>query len=113
MPVHNHWLGHVKGQISPRSHERYTELARKNLVPLLGSIALTKLRPVQISTAYSKALIAGRRKGEGGLAPSTVVYMHRVLKHALAQAVKWELLNRNPCDAVEQFPCHRLRQCMF
>jgi integrase len=27
--------------------------------------------------------------------------MHRVLKQALGQAVKWELLNRNPVDAVD------------
>ena len=27
--------------------------------------------------------------------------MHRVLKQALGQAVKWELLNRNPADAVD------------
>jgi integrase len=27
--------------------------------------------------------------------------MHRVLKLALGRAVKWELLQRNPCDAVD------------
>ena len=27
--------------------------------------------------------------------------MHRVLKQALGQAVKWELLTRNPADAVD------------
>ena len=26
--------------------------------------------------------------------------MHRLIKHALAQAVRWELLTRNPADAV-------------
>src|SRR5262245_44502808 len=28
------WLGHMQSQVSPRSHERYAELARKNLAPL-------------------------------------------------------------------------------
>ena len=27
--------------------------------------------------------------------------MHRLIKHALAQAVRWELIGRNPADAVE------------
>lgn len=27
--------------------------------------------------------------------------MHRVLKQALGQAVRWEILNRNSCDAVD------------
>jgi integrase len=30
-----------------------------------------------------------------------VIYMHRLIKHALAQAVRWELLGRNPADAVD------------
>jgi integrase len=95
------WLEHMKSQISPKSHSRYCELARKNLAPLLGSIALTKLRPAAISAAYSKALTEGRRDRGGGLSPQTVTHMHRVLKQALGQAVKWELLARNPADAVD------------
>ena len=86
------WLDHVKSQVSPRTHERYCEIVRKNIVPSLGAIHLTKLRPAQISDAYAKALASGRRDGKGGLAPTTVVYMHRLIKHALAQAVRWELL---------------------
>jgi integrase len=96
-----HWLDHVKSQISPRSHERYCEIVRKNIIPALGAIFLSKLRPAQISAFYSKALAGGRRDGKGGLAPTTVVYMHRLIKQALGQAVRWELLTRNVADAVD------------
>ena len=95
------WLEHMASQVSPKSHARYGELARKNIAPLLGSVVLTQLRPVLISGAYSKALTQGRRDGSGGLSPHTVTHMHRVLKQALGQAVKWELLARNPADAVD------------
>ena len=95
------WLDHVKSQVSPRSHERYCELARKNIVPLIGAVPLTKLKPAQVSAAYAKALQEGRRDGSGGLSPRTVTHMHRVLKQALGQAVRWELLTRNPADAVD------------
>jgi hypothetical protein len=27
------WLDHMKSQVSPRSHERYAEIARKNIAP--------------------------------------------------------------------------------
>jgi hypothetical protein len=30
------WLGHVAGQVSPKTRERYRQLARNNIVPLLG-----------------------------------------------------------------------------
>jgi integrase len=95
------WLDHMKSQVSPRSHERYVEIARKNLAPLIGSVILTKLKPVQISAAYSTALASGRRNGKGGLSPRTVHHLHRILKQALRQAVRWQLLPRNPVDAVD------------
>src|SRR5215204_5912014 len=57
------WLTHMVPQVAPRSHERYAEIARKNIAPLLGNAVLTSLRPEQISSAYSKALVSGRRDG--------------------------------------------------
>jgi integrase len=95
------WIEHMQGQVSPRSHERYSELCRKNLAPLLGAFTLTKLRPEQISSAYAKALTSGRRDGKGGLSARTVTHMHRVLREALQQAVRWQVLARNPADAVK------------
>ena len=94
------WLAQVASQVSPRTHERYAELARKNIVPLLDAATLTKLRPAQIATAYGKALASGRRNGTGGLSPRTV-HMHRVLKQAIGVAVRWGILQRNPADDVD------------
>lgn len=95
-----HWLEHMKSQVAPRTHERYGELARKNLVPSLGSIRLTQLKPPQISSAYSAALESGGKDGNG-LSPRTVHHCHRVLKQALKQAVRWQMLSSNPADAVD------------
>jgi integrase len=90
----------MESQVAPRTFERYGDIARKNIAPLLGNISLTKLRPTHISVAYAKALREGRRDGKGGLSASTVRYMHSVLREALGQAVLWEMLPRNPVDAV-------------
>src|SRR5262245_23089540 len=95
------WIEHMQGQVSARSHERYAELCRKNLAPLLGGLMLTKLQPAHISQAYAKALASGRRDGTGGLSPRTVTHMHRVLREALQQAIRWQMLARNPADAVK------------
>jgi len=95
------WIEHMQGQVSPRSHERYAELCRKNLASLLGSLTLTKLQPAHISAVYAKALTSGRLDGNGGLSPRTVNHMHRVLRGALQQALRWQLLARNPSDAVK------------
>jgi integrase len=95
------WLEHMQGQVSPGTHQRYCLLAHKNLVPLLGGLVLTKLQPAHISSAYAKALASGRCDGTGGLSPRTVTHMHRVLREALQQALHWQLLARNPADAVK------------
>jgi len=95
------WLEHMESQVAPRTHERYAEIARKNIAPFIGSVLLTKLQPATISEAYARALAEGRRNREGGLSPRTVGHMHRVLRQCLKQAVTWNLLNRNPADSVK------------
>jgi integrase len=95
------WVAHMASQVAPRTHERYAEIALKNVVPLLGAVPLTRLRPEQISAAYTKALASGRRDGAGGLSPRTVHHMHRILRQALAEAVRWRLLMSNPADLIK------------
>jgi integrase len=107
------WLDHARANVSPKSHERYTEVLRKNVAPLIGSVILAKLQPIQISEAYARALSSGRRNGKGGLSPRTVHHMHTILKASLAQAVKWNLLTRNPCDAVDPPKVERAKMTIY
>jgi integrase len=94
------WLAHIQTQVAPRTYGGYAEKVRNNLIPALGAIRLTKLRPEQISEAYSKALIGGRCDGKGGLSAQTVRHLHSVLKQALAQACVWRAITHNPADLV-------------
>jgi integrase len=96
------WLRHIKPNVSPRTHERYEQIATKNIGPLLGAKILSKLQPIEISEAYAKALESGRRDGKGGLSPRTVHHMHRVLFSALDQAERWKLIVRNPAALLEK-----------
>jgi hypothetical protein len=52
------WLKHVESQFSPRSADRYGELARKNIAPMISAIsavALAKLTLKAISSASSSS----------------------------------------------------------
>jgi integrase len=95
------WLGQIKPNVSPRTHERYGQIARKNIAPLLGSIALSKLTKIDIRKAYANALESGRVDG-GGLSPQSVHHMHRVLYSALRQAERDNLITRNPAALLEK-----------
>ncbi|MGY3575495.1 tyrosine-type recombinase/integrase [Bradyrhizobium sp. USDA 4504] len=96
------WLKHIKPNVSPRTHERYEQIATKNIAPLIGAKILSKLQPIDVSEAYGKALQSGRRDGKGGLSPRTVHHMHRVLYSALNQAERWKLIVRNPAALLEK-----------
>jgi integrase len=96
------WLkDYAEHNVAAKTFERYAEIARKHLAPNLGHFTLAKLHPLHIQEYYSLALERGRRDGSGGLSAQTVVHHHRLLRTALQQAVKWQLLARNPADAVE------------
>jgi len=96
------WLNYIKPNVSPRTHERYEQIATKNIGPPLGGKVLSKLQPIEISEAYARALENGRCDGKGGLSPRTVHHMHRVLYSALNQAERWKLINRNPAALLEK-----------
>ncbi len=96
------WLRYIQSQASPRTYERYAQICRQNIIPEIGATILTKLRPTHITDLYSKALLSGRRDGrEDGLSARSVLHVHRVLKQALSQAVRLQMLSRNPADAVK------------
>ena len=97
------WLGAVRGEISPKSHERYSEIVENFLIPALGNLPLVKLGPSHIQQAYSVWVKGGRRDGkDGGLSAPTRRYIHTILKSALARAVEQQVLVRNPADAFKR-----------
>jgi integrase len=80
--------------ISPKTAERYRDLAEDQIYPHLGSTALQKLKPAQVADWHDTLLKAGGKTGKP-LAPRTVGHAHRVLHRALERAVKRETLHRN------------------
>lgn len=91
----------VEHKAKGKTLERIASIVDKHLKPSLGSIPLSKLHPMHLQSYYTDALRSGRKDGKGGLAPRTVIKHHAVLHAALKQAVKWQLLPRNPADAVD------------
>ncbi len=87
------WLDVSKQRVKPRTHFRYAQLVRLHVKPALGTAQLTKLRRLHIEELYGALR-------ERGLSGTTVLQIHRILHAALAQAVRWQLLDRNPADAV-------------
>jgi len=95
------WLAdYAKPNVTGKTYERYQRIVEHNIKPHLGHIRLCDLKPLQIQSFYTLLLREGRKKG-GGLSPLTVQHVHRLLRKALHQAVRWEILDRNPADGAD------------
>jgi hypothetical protein len=53
--------------LGPRTAEGYESMVRRHLVPKLGKILLTQLKPEHIQRYFSDCLAEGRCDGKGGL----------------------------------------------
>jgi integrase len=93
----------VATNVSPKTHERYQQIIRLNVVPHLGSMPIQKLRPVHLQELYSRLLREGGHEGRP-LAPASVSYVHRVLHRALGHATTWGITTKNVASSVSPPP---------
>jgi integrase len=90
------WVSSTRAEVSPKTHERYTEIVRCYLIPALGGIRLQRLTASDIQRGY-----AGFTRSPS---PRTRRHIHRILKSALARAVEQQAIARNPADALKRLP---------
>jgi integrase len=82
------WLERIRPNVSPTTHTAYASVLRTHLIPGLGGLRLSALRPMHVRMFYDS--LVGRRS------PKTVRNIHGVLCSALVQSVKLQLLRSNP-----------------
>jgi integrase len=94
------WLDdYVQHNCAAKTGERYAEIVRHHVLPIIGCVKLRELKPAHIQELYSHAKRAGRKDGKGGLSSRTVHHVHRVLTNAFNTGVKWQILANNPVKA--------------
>lgn len=89
----NRWLTSVS--VRPKTRRQYEQVARLYLIPALGSVRLARLEPDQV-----RGLMTSLE--ERGLSARTATLARDVLRIALAQAVRDELLARNVASLVRR-----------
>jgi integrase len=88
------WLGAKRATVRATTLDRYGDLLRLHVVPVLGRVALKDVKPDQVQALYAQKLAEG-------LSPRTVHHLHRCLSNALSDAVKWGEAPRNVCALVD------------
>ena len=89
------WLSDsVRGTVRESTFSRDKYLVTNHIKPSIGRIKLKNVTDVHLQRLYHDRL-------DSGLSGSTVQKMHHVLHKAFSQAVKWDLIPRNPADNVK------------
>jgi len=89
------WLADsVRDTVRQRTYERHESIVRVHLLPSLGRVKLTTLTPAHVRGLYRERL-------DSGLAPRTVLHIHRTLSKALKQATDDGFIPRNAASPVK------------
>lgn len=82
------WLEHMKDRVRPNTLKSYRDVIECHIRPALGTERLTALTPYHIERVLSTVR-------DKGLSARTVGYVHAVMRMALRDAERWELVRRN------------------
>jgi integrase len=85
----------TSGAISARTAQRYRQLLDGQIAPHIGTRLVQKVSTIDVEGWHATLRTAGRRRGEGGISPRTVVHAHRLLSHALDDAARHGVVARN------------------
>jgi integrase len=89
------WLeDSARGGLAHRTYANYKLQIRRHIVPAIGRVKLAKLNLAHVQGLYAAKL-------RDGLKPSSVRCIHSVLRRSLEQAVRWNLIPRNPAALVD------------
>ncbi len=91
----DHWLKTAaKPKLREKTYRDYEAMLRRYIRPQVGPKIMSVLSPLDIQGAYQQMI-------DRGLAARTIRYVHAILRSALRQAIRWQLLLNDPTQGVQ------------
>lgn len=91
------WLPSIEAKRRATTHDLYARMARLHILPTLGTTPLQDVRPIDVEGLY---IALARGNGHKALGDRSLHNVATVLHGALEQAMRWELIPRNPAAGV-------------
>lgn len=94
------WLReYAKQNLRQRTYESYEKMLSNRILPLMGHLKLAQITPLHVEEFKNRLLSDGiRTDGKpGGYSPSGAKKYFAILSSILSTAVKWNLIDSNPC----------------
>ena len=98
------WINeYAKIHLQPGTVKKYSEELNDKILPALGHLKLSAIKPHTLLSFYNSMLKDGVRKDgkPGGYSNGTIRKTSNVLSSLLRSAVEWEVIEQNPCDKVK------------
>lgn len=99
--LRDEWLPAIRASVRPSTFDSYEMTVRKHVAPAIGGTKLQAVTPAKLNAFYADLLSKGRADGKGGLSPKSVRNCHVIVRKALSDAVRWNLISRNPAAFAE------------
>lgn len=89
-------------QLEPGTADDYFQELDQKILPALGHLKLSELRPLNLNSYFiSLSKDGARRDGKpGGYSKRSILKTFNVLSSVLRTATEWEIIDRNPCERV-------------
>lgn len=97
------WFAEYASQkLQPGTVEKYRAEMDGKILPVIGHLKLSELRPAILNATFVAMTKDGARKDgkPGGYSKATIKKTQDVLSSILRTAVEWEIIERNPMDKV-------------
>lgn len=102
----NQWYEeYVIHNVKVSTRESYEGIIKNHLIPRIGHIKLKDLKKAEIESMYTNLIKNGKCNGKGGLSVKSVRNISVVLHKALDEAMKREIIIRNPEQLLMYQPC--------
>ena len=106
---------HVKKNLAPKTQHSYRNHLNKRILPALGHLDISKIRPQHIMK-FLNMLDEGKVRfddREGRISSESLMYCFRVLSSMMQDAVQWQVISDNPCARVKPPKVEQRKQQSF
>ncbi|WP_108668550.1 tyrosine-type recombinase/integrase [Euzebya rosea] len=91
-------------RVRPQTWNDRAAKIRLHVAPHLGHLRLQELTPGDLTELYNHLLIDGNQRDGGGLSVTSVRSLHRILRKAFNDAMRWGHLPHNPTALADPPP---------
>jgi len=97
-----HWLEKSKIRLDKITYQGYANIANAHIIPYFRSLnkSLKAITRDDIQKYVEVKAVSGRVRGDGGLSPKSLKTHMIIIKQALTEAVKSNLILNNPCQYI-------------